>query len=92
MPSTVLGSVSRASPLFTRFFFFCFCLIHADNPHPQIALGGPAEIPQSPIAEFDRVLQVNVKGMYLAVRAETAAMKTQEPRGVCAQGGFSVVA
>ena len=81
MPSTVLGSVSWTKPFFTR-PFFCFLLIHAENPHPQVALRGLAEIPQSPIAEFDRVLQVNVKGMYLAIRAETAAVKTQEPGAV----------
>lgn len=40
----------------------------------------PAEIGESSISEFKRFLEVNVLGMFLAVRAETAAMKRQEPR------------
>ena len=79
MPSTVQGSVSWTNPFFTRHFFY-FSPIHAETPHPQVAYKSRVEIAQSPVEDFERVLQINVKGTYLAVRAEIAAMKAQEPR------------
>ena len=51
------------------------------KPHTlQIAHKARADIAQSSTEDFDRVLQVNVKGLHLAIRAEMAAMKSQEPR------------
>lgn len=57
----------------------CPKLIGADSIE-QIGVKSPAEIGESSISEFKRFLNVNVLGMFLTVRAETRAMKKQEPR------------
>ncbi|KAI9789484.1 MAG: putative secondary metabolism biosynthetic enzyme [Peltula sp. TS41687] len=43
-----------------------------------------AEVAESSVPEFSRFLQVNVLGMFLTVRAETKAMKAQDPKPVSA--------
>jgi NAD(P)-dependent dehydrogenase (short-subunit alcohol dehydrogenase family) len=39
------------------------------------------------IANFDRIMQVNSKGMMLCVREEIAAMRKQHPRTFSGRGG-----
>jgi NAD(P)-dependent dehydrogenase (short-subunit alcohol dehydrogenase family) len=46
----------------------------------QIGVKSQVGIGESSIPEFKTILDVNVLGMFLAVRAETRAMKKQEPR------------
>ena len=49
---------------------------------PQIGVQAPAEIADASISEYRRFLDVNVFGMFLATRAQSAAMKKQEPKPV----------
>lgn len=48
----------------------------------QIGVQAPAEIAEASVSEFQRFLDVNVFGMFLATRAQSAAMKKQDPRPV----------
>ncbi|KAF6228782.1 hypothetical protein HO173_011629 [Letharia columbiana] len=47
-----------------------------------IGVQAPAEIAEASVSEFQRFLDVNVFGMFLATRAQSAAMKKQDPRPV----------
>ena len=51
-----------------------------DSLLAKIGVQIPAEIAESSVSEFQQFLSVNVFGMFLAVRAETRAMKNQDAK------------
>ncbi|KAL1638045.1 putative secondary metabolism biosynthetic enzyme [Diplodia intermedia] len=52
-----------------------------------VGVESEAEVCEADVDEFDRFLQVNVRGMLLATRQLSAAMKLQEPRAIRSSSG-----